>query len=110
MKVLYFFQSPNASTILSKMIIPQLDQDRHGAEVAGMFFFADTVFFFLPENPIGKELIRLSEKLGFFIICCDYCCEQRDISGRLYPKVEEGCFPDVYRRAGEHGVEMVISL
>jgi len=110
MRVLYIFQSPNASTILDRMIIPQLGRGDHGAEVAGMFFFGDTTFFFLPENPIGEQLARLADKLGFFIICCDFCCEQRGISGRLYPGIEEGCFPDVYRRAKDHGAEQVISL
>ena len=110
MKVLYFFQSPNASTMLTKMIIPQLDRGEHGVEVAGMFFFGDTTFFFLPENPIGRQLTALAGKIGFFLICCDFCCEQRGISGRLYPGVEEGCFPDVYHRAQKHGADQVISL
>ena len=110
MKVVYFFQSANAALILENMIIPQLGREEHGAEVVGMFFFGDTTYFFLPEHPIGEQLSRLSSKHGFFIICCDFCCAQRRISGRLYPGTEEGCFPDVYRKARERGADQVISL
>ena len=110
MKVLYIFKSSDSSTILEKMIIPQLEKETHGAEVVGLFFFADNVYFFLPENPIGEKLSRLSVKLKFFVLCCDYCCEQRGISGRLYPGIEEGCFPDVYKLAEEKGAQQVITL
>jgi hypothetical protein len=110
MKVVYFFNSVHASLILEKMIIPQISGEDHGADVVGMFFLGDTTYFFLPDNPIGEQLSRLSSKYGFFIVCCDYCCEQRRISGRLYPGAQEGCFPDVYRKAQERGAEQVICL
>jgi hypothetical protein len=110
MKVIYLFQSSIASTLLEKMIIPQMSAEEHGAEIVGMFFLADTVYFFLPENPIGEKLSALSSKLGFFIICCDLCCEQRGISGRLYPGIQEGCFPDLYKHAAEKGADQVITL
>ena len=110
MKVVYVFESAHSALLLDRMIIPQLGSGGHGAEVVGMFFLADTVFFFLPENPIGEALTVLSSKLGFFIVCCDYCCEQRKISKRLYPGVREGCFPDLYQLAAERGAEQVITL
>lgn len=110
MKVIYVFQSSNASMLLEKMIIPQISEERHGAEIAGMFFFDDHVYFFLPENPIGEKLSMLSAKYGFFLICCDYCCEHRGISKRLYPGVQEGCFPDLYKLASEHEAQQVITL
>jgi len=110
MKVIYFFQSCQASVILEKMIIPQLSKEEHRAEVVGMFFFGDNVYFFLPEHPLGEQLTQLSSKLGFFLVCCDFCCELRGISGRLYPGTQEGCFPDLYRLAGERGADQVITL
>lgn len=39
MKVAYLFESEHAREILENMIIPQLEEDRHGVEVAGMMFF-----------------------------------------------------------------------
>jgi len=110
MKVVYVFESANSAMLLDRMIIPQLGKGDHGAEVVGMFFLADTVFFFVPENPLGEALTLLASKLGFFIVCCDFCCEQRKIRGRLYPGVQEGCFPDLYRLAAERGAEQVITL
>ena len=41
MKVAYLLESEHAREILETMIIPQLEEDRHGAEVAGMMFFFD---------------------------------------------------------------------
>ena len=35
MKVAYLFESEHAREILENMIIPQLEEDRHGVEVAG---------------------------------------------------------------------------
>ena len=110
MNVIYLFQSSKASLLLEEMIIPQLSRNEHGAEIVGMFFFHDNVYFFLPENPLGEKLSMLASKLGFFIICCDSCCEQREISGRLYPGIKEGCFPDLYRSANEKKADHVITL
>jgi hypothetical protein len=110
MRVIYVFESPNASVILEKMIIPQISQEKHGAEVAGMFFLADNVYFFLPEHPIGESLSILASKYGFFLMCCDFCCEQRRISGLLYPGTREGCFPDLYKIAKERNAEQIITL
>ncbi len=36
MNVAYVFSTPNASFILEKMIVPQLEEGRHGATVVGM--------------------------------------------------------------------------
>jgi len=110
MKIVYIFQSPKASMLLENMIIPQISLEVHGAEVVGMFFLDDNVFFLLPENPIGERLTMLSSKYGFFITCCDYCCGQRGISGRLYPGVHEGCFPDLYKQAANSYAQQIITL
>ena len=44
MKVAYLFESEHAREILENMIIPQLEEDRHGVEVAGMMFFFDNAY------------------------------------------------------------------
>jgi sulfur relay (sulfurtransferase) complex TusBCD TusD component (DsrE family) len=110
MKIVYLFQSSRASILLEKMIIPQISMEEHGAKIVGMFFFHDNVYFFLPEHPIGEKLAMLSAKYRFFIKCCDYCCNQRGISGRLYPGITEGCFPDLYKLAEETKADHVITL
>ena len=110
MKVVYVFQSEKSYLILENMIIPQLEIGEHGVEVAGMFFFHDCVYFFIPEHPIGEKLTRIASKHGFFLICCDYCCEERGIANRLYPGVEIACFPDLYKKVKQAGVQQVITL
>jgi hypothetical protein len=110
MKVVYLLTSSRVSLVLENMILPQLAEERHGAEVVGTFFFDENVYLLLPENPVGEKLTRLASKLGFFVMACDFCCSMRGISGRLYPTVTEGCFPDLYRLAAERGAEQVITL
>jgi sulfur relay (sulfurtransferase) complex TusBCD TusD component (DsrE family) len=110
MKVVYLFQSSMSAMLLENMIIPQIEEQRHGAEVVGMFFFFDNTYFFVPENPIGEKLVRLADKYGFFLICCDKCCEQRGIINNLYHGVEVGCFPDLYKLAEKVGAQQVITL
>ena len=45
MKIAYVFKTSMASTYqLATMILPQLENDTHGVEVAGMFFFDDNLF------------------------------------------------------------------
>jgi len=46
MKVAYIFstQGHSVSYKLGKMILPQLEEDGHGVEVVGMFFFEDNAY------------------------------------------------------------------
>lgn len=45
MKVAYIFTTPNAHTILSNMIVPQLENGNHGFEVVGdVLFFRQHVY------------------------------------------------------------------
>ena len=46
MKVAYIFstQGHSVSYKLGQMILPQLENDAHGVEVVGMFFFEDSTF------------------------------------------------------------------
>lgn len=110
MKVVYVFESANSAMILEKMIIPQLEEERHNAQPVGMFFFFDNTYLMVPENPIGEKLVRLANKYGFFILCCDMCCEQRGIMNSLYQGVEVGCFPDLYKLAEKVEAQQVITL
>jgi hypothetical protein len=45
MKVAYIFATSMVATYkLATMILPQLEDGSHGADVAGMFFFDDNLF------------------------------------------------------------------
>ena len=61
MKVAYLFESEHAREILENMIIPQLEEDRHGVEVAGMMFFFD-IKREDRHAPYGMRQMLLSER------------------------------------------------
>lgn len=111
MKVVYLFSTPNASYIIDKMILPQLESDAHPAQVTGMFFFVDNTYLLLRDSPTGKRLAKLAEagKIGF-LMGCDQCCYQRGIAEQLESPADIGCFPRLYGKAGQLGVDQVITL
>lgn len=112
MKVVYIFSTPNsASYILGRMILPQLETDRHPVQVAGMFFFLDNNYVLVKGNPIGEKLSKLlSEgKIGF-LMGCDQCCIERRIENSLVEGAVIGCFPNLYKKSQELGTDQVITL
>jgi len=111
MRVAYVFATTNAQTILSKMIVPQLEDNGHGAEVVGMFFFMDNTFLLLRGTEIGERLQDLQEKTGMLLMACDYCAGERGITNDLIPGAQAGCFPGLYAALGNAGgVDQVITL
>lgn len=66
MKVAYIFatQKHTVSYVLGRMILPQLEEDRHGVEVAGMFFFEDNNYVLVKGNPLGERLHAVAKKKG----------------------------------------------
>ncbi len=54
MKVAYLLESEHAREILEHMIIPQMEEDRHGAEVAGMMFFFDNAYMLVEGCDIAE--------------------------------------------------------
>ncbi len=110
MNVAYVLSTPNVSFILEKMIVPQLEEERHGASVVGMFFFVDNNYLLVRGNPTGERLARLSRKTGMLLMGCDQCCYQRNIADRLIEGIPIGCFPDLYRALSGVKVDQVITL
>lgn len=52
MKVAYIFNTPRAASYkIAAMILPQLEEKRHGAEVVGMFFFDDNTYTLAASPP-----------------------------------------------------------
>ena len=122
MNVAYVFSTAGQTVhyILGGMILPQLEEDRHGADVAGMFFFHDNTFALRKGDPLGERLAKVASERGMLLMLCDQCAAarglaERDESGGYTPKdvvdgVRVGCFPDLY--AALSGVQnlQVISL
>ena len=111
MNVLYVFSTANASYILDKMILPQIEAGSHPVKVIGMFFFVDNNYLLTRGNPTAVRLAALARagRIGF-LMGCDQCCYQRGIAELIEPPAGIGCFPDLYAAAGERGVEQVITL
>jgi hypothetical protein len=112
MKVAYIFATSKhtVSYVLGRMILPQLEDDRHGAEVVGMFFFEDNNYVLVKGNPIGERLLAVATKRGILLMGCDQCCYERDIAGQLFDGVRIGCFPDLYKALSTNMPDQVITL
>ena len=112
MKVAYIFatQRHNISYVLGRMILPQLEEGRHGAQVVGMFFFEDNNYVLVNGDPIGIRLKKVADEQGILLMGCDQCCYEREIADRLFEGVAIGCFPDLYGALAGNPPDQVITL
>ena len=111
MKVAYLFELERAREILEHMIIPQIEDGCHGADVVGMMFFFDNTYMLVDDGSgISKRLSAIAKKTGMLLMGCDRCCYQRDIADKLVDPAGIGCFPDVYAALGSAGIDQVITL
>ncbi|MEM9431595.1 MAG: SaoD/DsrE family protein [Pseudomonadota bacterium] len=125
MNVAYVFATDMAATYkLATMILPQLEEDRHGVTVVGMFFFDDNVFLLRQGDPVGERLARVAAEKGILLMLCDQCALQRNLAqgelhqcgtGDVVPKdvvegVQVGCFPQLYTALAPANPDHVITL
>lgn len=123
MKVAYLFTTSGhtASYKLGQMILPQIEQDRHGAEVVGMMFFDDNTFLLRKGDPMGERLAKVAKEKNILLMMCDSCALERGLAeGRPWPEkarpkdtvegVRVGCFPDLYAALATNPPDQVISL
>jgi hypothetical protein len=112
MKVAYIFatQKHTISYVLARMILPQLEEDRHGVDVVGMFFFEDNTYALIEGNPIGQRLVAVAERKGILLMGCDQCCFEREIADKLLDGVQIGCFPDLYGALAGNMPDQIITL
>ena len=77
MKVAYIFRSNMASTFqLSTMILPQLEQGNHGAEVVGMMFFDDNLYCLAQGNEVGLRLSKVAKEQNILLMILRSMCHQ----------------------------------
>ena len=111
MKVAYIFSTANASYILEKMILPQLEADTHGVQVVGMFFFVDNNYLLTEGNPTAERLAAVAKKNGMLVMGCDQCCDLRRIADRIHDGFHIGCFPNLYQALiAAGGIDQAITL
>jgi len=121
-KVAYVFSTSGhtASYKLGRMILPQLEADRHGAEVVAMFCFDDNGYVLRAGDPIGERLGRVARERGMLLMLCDQCAHERGLAEpdgnggyRAVGAVEGvrvGCFPDLYAALAGNPPDQVITL
>ena len=111
MKVAYIFKTNMASTFqLATMILPQLEQNTHGVEVVGMFFFDENASVLRKGNETGERLNKIAKERGMLITACNQCG-----TGNVQPKNmielgQVGCFPQLYSSLGGNMPNLVITL
>ncbi len=125
MKVAYILATSLASTTkLATMILPQLEQGNHGAQVAGIFFFDDNLFCLRQGDPVGERLARIARAQNILLMVCDQCAVRRNLadgtleqcgSGQVTPRglvegVHTGCFPQLYGALAGAPPDYVITL
>ena len=112
MKVAYIFSSQGhtVSYKLGQMILPQLEGDFHGVEVAGMFFFEDNNYVLVKGDPIGERLAKVAREKGILLMGCDKCCYEREIDKKLVAGAVIGCFPNLYEALSGNMPDQVITL
>jgi hypothetical protein len=120
-KVAYVFSTSGhtASYKLGKMILPQLEEGRHGAQVIGMMFFDDNNYILRAGDPIGERLASVAKEQGILLMMCDQCAIERglavgepgncQVSG-VVEGVLVGCFPDLYAALAQNPPDQVITL
>jgi sulfur relay (sulfurtransferase) complex TusBCD TusD component (DsrE family) len=121
MKVAYLFTNSGhtVSYKLGKMILPQLEAGKHGAQVVGMFFFDDNTYMLRAGDPLGERLAKVAAEQGMLLMLCDQCALERGLAegvpGDCRPVgtvagVQVGCFPDLYGALAGNPPDQVISL
>jgi hypothetical protein len=124
-KVAYVFSTSGhtASYKLGKMILPQLEQGIHGAEVVGMMFFDDNTYLLRAGDPMGERLAKVAKEHGILLMLCDQCAIERGLAegtpGSVPSTVRAvgtvdgvavGCFPDLYGALAGNPPDYVITL
>lgn len=122
MKVAYVFATAgrNPSYKIGQMILPQLEEGRHGAEVVGMFFFDDNNYVLRAGDPLGERLSKVAQERGMLLMMCDRCAVERGLAtgepggdvevGDVVAGVTVGCFPDLYEALAGNPPDQVITL
>jgi len=81
MKVAYNFATPMAATFkLARMILPQIEQGIHGAEVVGMMFFDDDLHVLRAGDEVGERLTAIAKEKNILLMMCDDCAIRRGLA------------------------------
>lgn len=121
MKVAYILNTQSAGWYkVGKMILPQLEENRHGVEVVGIFAFDENAYMLRKGDAVGERLSKIAKEKNILLMICDQCAVSRDLADKTgensySPKntvdgVRVGCFPDLYTALSRNMPDQVISL
>jgi len=120
MKVAYILNSPDAGWYkIGKMVLPQLEESRHGVDVVGIFAFDENAYMLRRGDPIGERLAKVAREKGILLMICDQCALHRSLARETEDGYEPldtvegvrvGCFPDLYEALSGNMPDQVISL
>ena len=120
MKVAYILNSANAGWYkIGNMVLPQLEEDRHGVDVVGIFAFDENAYLLRKGDPIGERLSKVAKEKGILLMICDQCASHRSLAvqdGDGYKPINTvdgvrvGCFPDLYAALSGNMPDQIISL
>ncbi len=108
-RVAYIVESPLGNYIVGQMVVPQLEEGRHGVKVEGMFFIDNNVYLLMKGNPLAERLASLHKSLGVYLQACDQCTYMRNLADKLIDEAKVGCFPDFYKAVADK-VDLVITI
>lgn len=110
-KVAYVFATDMSATYkLGKMILPQLEQGIHGAQVVGMMFFDDNLYVLRQGEPLGERLAKIAIERGLAEGDFSQCGMGEVQAKGLVEGVVAGCFPQLYAALAGNPPDQVISL
>jgi hypothetical protein len=101
------------------MILPQLEERRHGVEVVGMMFFDDNNYILRAGDPLGERLAKVAEEQQILLMMCDQCALERGLAEGApgdcrtvgtVAGVQVGCFPDLYAALAGNMPDHIITL
>lgn len=121
LKVAYIVNGPHAGWYkIGKMVLPQLEENRHRVEVVGMFFFDDNAWMLRKGEPYGERLSKIAKQNGMLLMICDQCAASRNLAKKVGENkyeavdvvegVKVGCFPDLYQELSGNMPDQVITL
>jgi intracellular sulfur oxidation DsrE/DsrF family protein len=110
MKLAYMFESGVCHNILSTMIVPQMEEHKHHAEVVGMYFFGDATYILTKGNKLGERIQKLRTKHPFVLVVCEQSVLHREIDKNLMDGVTVGCFPEFFKAIEATGVQHIINF
>ena len=90
--------------------MPQLEENAHGVEVVGMFFFEDNNYVLVKGDPLGERLAKVAKKHNIMLMGCDQCCYEREIHDKLVEGATIGCFPKLYEGLSGNMPDQIVTL